>query len=92
MVCKSILAWPLFASVLLAPGLLGAASFYTTRLDDPAVVYLSQPEFPVRATGSRTTPTPSSRPSTRSECPARTPASAGSKKGCVADNAALDRP
>ncbi|MEN6425250.1 MAG: glycosyl hydrolase family 28-related protein, partial [Phycisphaerales bacterium] len=33
------------------PGLLGAASFYTVRLDDPAAVYLAQPEFPVHGDG-----------------------------------------
>ncbi|MEN6578683.1 MAG: glycosyl hydrolase family 28-related protein [Phycisphaerales bacterium] len=51
MVCKSISAWFVFASIVLSPGLLGAASFYTVRLDDPAAVYLAQPEFPVHGDG-----------------------------------------
>ncbi|MEN6423991.1 MAG: hypothetical protein ABFE13_01405, partial [Phycisphaerales bacterium] len=51
MVCKSISAWSFFASIILSPGLLGAASFYTVRLDDPAAVYLAQPEFPVHGDG-----------------------------------------
>ncbi len=48
---KSILAWSFVTSVVLSPGLLNAASFYSVRLDDPAAVYLTRPEFPVNGDG-----------------------------------------
>jgi sugar lactone lactonase YvrE len=46
-----VLAWSFAVSIILSPGLLCAASFYTVRLDDPAAVYLTQPEFAVHADG-----------------------------------------
>jgi sugar lactone lactonase YvrE len=48
---KSVLAWSFITSTLLSPGLLNAASIYTTRLDDPAAVYLTPESFPVRGDG-----------------------------------------
>jgi hypothetical protein len=48
---KSVLAWLFITSILLAPGLLKAASVYTVRLDDSAAVYLTPQSFPVRGDG-----------------------------------------
>jgi sugar lactone lactonase YvrE len=48
---KSVLAWLFITSILLAPGLLKAASVYTVRVDDPAAVYLTPENFPVRGDG-----------------------------------------
>jgi sugar lactone lactonase YvrE len=48
---KSVLAWSFVAGILLSSGLLNAASIYTVRLDDPAAVYLTPENFPVRGDG-----------------------------------------
>jgi len=48
---KSVLAWSFITSILLSPGHLHAASIYTVRLDDPAAVYLTPENFPVRGDG-----------------------------------------
>lgn len=47
----SVLAWSFLAGILVSSGLLKAASIYTTRLDDPAAVYLTPESFPVRGDG-----------------------------------------
>ncbi len=48
---RSFPAWSFITSILLCSGLLNAASIYTTRLDDPAAVYLTPEDFPVRGDG-----------------------------------------
>jgi sugar lactone lactonase YvrE len=48
---KHFLSLCFLASIVLAPGLLYGASFYTTRLDDPAAVYLAKAQFPVQGDG-----------------------------------------
>jgi hypothetical protein len=48
---KFFLTWSLLMGIILAPGHLSGGSFYTTRLDDPAAVYLTKGEFPLHADG-----------------------------------------
>ncbi len=48
---QSFLVWFVCAGIILAPGRLNGASFYTTRLDDPAAVTLMPEDFPVHADG-----------------------------------------
>jgi sugar lactone lactonase YvrE len=48
---KSVLAWSFIAGIALSSGVLNAASVYTVRLDDPAAVYLTSENFPVRGDG-----------------------------------------
>ncbi len=48
---RFFLVWSISLGILLSPALLGGASFYTTRLDDPAAVYLSPENFPVQGNG-----------------------------------------
>jgi sugar lactone lactonase YvrE len=48
---KSSVAWSFLAGIVLAPGLVHGASFYAQRLDDPAAVYLTRPDFPVHGDG-----------------------------------------
>ncbi len=46
-----VLAWSFIAGILLSSELLPAASVYTTRLDDPAAIYLTPENFPVHGDG-----------------------------------------
>jgi sugar lactone lactonase YvrE len=48
---KSVPAWSFCISIILLSGLVHGASFYPQRLDDPAAVYLTPPDFPVRGDG-----------------------------------------
>jgi sugar lactone lactonase YvrE len=47
----SIRAWLCFVGIVVLPGSLSAASFHPLRLEDPAAVYLTQKDFPVRGDG-----------------------------------------
>jgi len=48
---KSILIWLCFMSIVGSPGLSSGASFYKSRLDDPAAIYLTPENFPVHGDG-----------------------------------------
>jgi sugar lactone lactonase YvrE len=48
---KSFLIYLCLMSIIVTPRLAGGASFYTSRPDDPAAIYLTQENFPVNADG-----------------------------------------
>lgn len=48
---KSLLIWFCFISIVGLSGLSGGASFYESRLDDPAAIYLTSGNFPVHGDG-----------------------------------------
>ncbi|MCF7972539.1 MAG: glycoside hydrolase family 55 protein, partial [Phycisphaerae bacterium] len=52
MTLRSPLIWPCLISLVAWPGLAQAASFFETRLDDPAAVYFTQNHFPVHGDGA----------------------------------------
>lgn len=49
---ESIRSWLFFTSIILSPGLASGASFYPQRIDDPAAVYLTSKDFPVKGDGT----------------------------------------
>jgi len=48
---KSLLIWFCFISIVVSPGLGRGASFYRSRPDDPAAIYLTPENFPVHGDG-----------------------------------------